>query len=442
MARCSAGNVTVSTVLGLLLGSASVALAQQRDMRIALGSDVVCRGRAERGAPVVTSLRLGDPFNTNRVVSDPANAVWYEVADMRVPCFVFGALTARFDGYDNPDAALAAIANHALALETKATFQHLVAVDNLLLERKRRNGRFFQSPAEMPPLLTTRQLQVIDRAARTVSRRQVAQDPLVMAWLLAHADLVRYFEPGGGYIVLGSHFWEIYERYQTSPAAEEIAWVAAEVPVPADECYTECHLDALAETYMRYWRRFPDGPHVLEAVTHGVRRAQHAARYCPLIAGNHVDGSPNRIRTLVSGVRDSLQQVMLAEKNDLSRYLSEIESICTGNALDLKNRSAIPYLVKALGSGFTMVPQQLAAFGEDAAPAVLDVVMSAQSYRYAIADGLWALRLMVERAAPDVLSAATRGRMREAAEYWVARPDSVAMRRAAADLAAALSRIQ
>ena len=349
---------------------------------------------------------------------------------------------SAFCGYDNPDAAIAAIANHALAPETKATFQHLVAVDNLLLERKRRNGRYFRAPAEVPPLLTLRHLQVIALAARTVSTRQVAQDPLVMAWLLAHSDLVRYYEPGGGYIVLGSHFWEIYERYQTSPAAEEIAWVAAEVPVPADECFTECHLDALAQTYMRYWARFPEGPHVLEAIAHGVRRAQYAARYCPLIAGNHVHGSPSEIRTLVSVVRESLQQVMLAEKTDLSSHLSEIEATCAGNALDLKNRSAIPYLVKALGSGFTMVPQQLAAFGEEAAPAVLDVVMSAQSYPYAIADGLWALRLMVERATPDALSAATRGRMREAAEYWVARPDSVATRTSAADLAAALSRVR
>ena len=411
-------------------------------MRIALGSDVVCRGRAERGAPVVTPLRLGDPFSTKRVVTDAANAVWYEVADLRVPCFVFGALTAPFDGYDKPDAALAAIANHALAPETKATFHHLVAVDNLLLERKRRNGRFFQSPAEMPPLLHVRHLQVIDRAARTTGRRQAAQDPLVMAWVLAHADLVRYFEPGGRYIVLGSHYWEIYEKYQTSAAAEEIAWVAAEVPVPADECYTECHLGALAQTYMRYWRRFPEGPHALEAVTHGVRRAQYAARYCPLIAGNHVHGDPKQIRTLVSDVRESLQQVRLAEKTELSSYLSEIEATCTGNALDLESRIAIPYLVKALGSGFSMVPQQLAAFGEEAAPAVLDVVMSPQSDPYAIADGLRTLRLMVERATPDALSAAMRGRMREAAEYWVARPESVATRRSAADLAAALSRIQ
>jgi hypothetical protein len=68
--------------------------------------------------------------------------------------------------------------------------------------------------------------------------------------------------------------------------------------------------------------------------------------------------------------------------------------------------------------------------------------MSQQSYPYAIADGLWALRLMVEGATSEALSAATRARMREAADYWVARPDSVAMRGQAANLAAALSRIQ
>ena len=409
-------------------------------MRVSIGSDVVCRSRAERGAPVVTPLRLSDPFRTNRAVLDAANSVWYEVADQQARCFVFGALTAPFDGYDNPDSAIAAIASHAIALDTKATFQHLVAVDNVLLERQRRNGRFFRAPAEMPPLLTLRHLQVIGRAARTLSRRQVTENPLAKAWLLGHADMVTYFEPGGGYIVPGSHFLEIYERYQMSPEAQEIAWVAAEVPVHVDECYTDCELDALAETYMRYWRRFPDGPHVGEAVAHGVRRAQRAARYCPLIAGNHVHGDLDRIRTLVSSIRESLQQVMLAEKSPLSSYLSEIEDICTGDALDLKNPRAIPHLVKALGSGFMMVVQQLAAFGEEAAPAILDVVMSAQSYPYAISDGLWALQLMVEGASPDALSAETRGRMRKAAEYWVARPESVATRSKAAALAWTLSR--
>lgn len=430
-----------SIVLGLVLGAASAALAQPRDVRVAIGSDVVCRSRAERGAPVITPLHLGDPFSTKRAVLDAANAVWYEVADRRVPCFVFAVLTAPFDGYDNPDPALAAIAKHALAPETKASFQHLVAVENLLLERKLRRVRYFSAPAEMPPVLHLRHLQVVDRAARTLGRQQAAQDPLVTAWLLAHRDLVSYFEPGGGYIVLGSHFWEIYDRYHTSPAAEEMAWVAAETPVPADECYTECHLDALAQTYMRYWRQFPDGPHVREGIKHGVRRSQYAARYCPLIAGNHVRESPDRIRTLVADLRESLLQVTVVEKTDLSRYLSEIESICTGSPLDLKNPSAIPYLVKALGSGFTLVPQQLAAFGEEAAPAVLDVVMSGQSYPYAIADGLWALRLMVERTTPNALPAATRERMREAAEYWVARPESVATLSNARALAEALSRV-
>jgi hypothetical protein len=210
-------------------------------------------------------------------------------------------------------------------------------------------------------------------------------------------------------------------------------------PVFTDECYTECHLSVLAQSYMHYWSEFPRGRQVLEAVANGVRAVERAARYCPLVAADYLQTPPGQIRTLIGSLRESLQDVTVAEKDDLLGHVSEIEAACLGSALDLKSPRAIPELVKTLGLGFTFVPHQLAEFGEDAAPAVLAAVTSAESDRELVATGLMALRFMVEGAGSRPLSAGTRERIRQAAERWLdARQQSILTLGAAIDLAAAL----
>ena len=185
----------------------------------------------------------------------------------------------------------------------------------------------------------------------------------------------------------------------------------SESPVFTDECYTECHLSVLAQSYMPYWSQFPRGSHVLEAVAKGLPRVARAAQFCPLVAAEYLQAPPGQIRTLIGNLRESLQEVTVAGKDDLLGHLSEIEATCLGSALDLKSPQAIPQLVKTLGLGFSLVPRQLAAFGEDAAPAVLAAVTTpAPSNREAAYEGLMALRFMVEGAGTRPLSAGISSR--------------------------------
>jgi hypothetical protein len=423
-------------VVWLLFSTVQVASGQAMEMRLVIGTGVVCRAQPDRDSPVVRAHRLGEPLDVRGMTRDRSGAAWYEVIGRRT-CWVSGPMTVAFPGYDSPDAALVAIADHALALGANASFEHLVGVDNLLLERRLRRTRYLRAPAAVPPLLELRHLQIVNRAARTIG--MVDRDPFRNAWLLAHADVVTYFEPGGLFHVPGSHFWALYERHRTSAEAEEIAWTAAESPVFTDECYINCHLSVLAQSYMPYWSQFPRGPHVLEAVANGVRLAARGARYCPLVAAEYLQEPADQTRTLVGSLRESLQNVTVAGKDDLLRHLSEIEATCLGSVLDLKSPQAIPELVKTLGLGFTFVPRQLAEFGEDAAPAVLAVVTAAESDRVVVFTGLMALRFMIEGAAPRPLSAGTRERIRQAAEQWLAaRQQSILTLGAAIDLAAVL----
>ncbi len=425
-------------VVWLLFGNDQAAPPQEMETRLVIGTGVVCRAQPSPNSPAVTAPRLGEPLTVRDLVRDRSGTAWYEVVGRRA-CWVSGPLTVAF-AYDSPDTALVAVAEHALALGANASFEHLVAIDNLLLERRLRRTLYSRAPAAVPPLLELRHLQIVDRAARRIDGSRAAErDPLRNAWVLAHADVVTHFEPGDLYHVQGSKFWALYERHRTSPLAEEIAWIAAETPVFTDECMTECQLSVLAGSYMPYWSQFPRGRHVQEAVTNGARVVAGAARYCPLVAAEYLQERPDQIRTLTGSLRESLQNVTVAGKDDLLRHISEIEATCLGSALDLKSPKAIPELVKTLGLGFSMVPRQLAEFGEAAAPAVLAVVTPAEADREVVASGLLALRFMVEGAGQRPLSAGTRERIKRAAEQWLAaRQQSILTLGAAIDLAAAL----
>lgn len=92
----------------------------------------------------------------------------------------------------------------------------------------------------------------------------------------------------------------------------------------------------------------------------------------------------------------------------------EVLGRLTKAVADLKDPASIPALTSALGSGFT-VNRALAAFGEQAAPAVLDVVESPQSIPDAINHGLITLRFMVEGSRVQPLRAATLKQMRRTA---------------------------
>ncbi len=433
--------VSVSLSLVLACGGHGLLLAQTPpEGRMVIGTDVVCREEPDRSSPVVMGLGLGDDFavQDSRADSD-REALWYAIdLGFGRSCWVFGPLTIVFESYRNPDSALLAVAEHALQLGGDAGFERLVAVDNLLIERKLRSVRYFRAPAEAPAILQLRHMEVVDRAARTVGNSQTARrDPMRMAWVLAHSA-VRYFEPGGLYQVPGERYWELYERHAASADAELIAWTAAEAQVFADECYASCNLGARARPYMRYWQAFPRGNYLVEALAMTSEYAERAAGFCVLVSTGHLAFDRDPIATLLDEFRVSLQDVSVPEKDELLDQLAEIEQTCVeGTVEDLEDPAAIPGLVKALPLGFSIVIRSLAAFGEESAPAVLENVQSADSGTVRAA--LVTLRFMVERAETRPLSAFTLSQIRRVAKQRLTEtPQSVLTMGAALDLAAVL----
>jgi hypothetical protein len=86
---------------------------------------------------------------------------------------------------------------------------------------------------------------------------------------------------------------------------------------------------------------------------------------------------------------------------------------------DLRDPTAIPALIGALGTG-SPPARALAAFGEEAVPALVAAVKTPGTIHYVVDDALVALRFMLEGAAPRPLSAAAIDEIRRAVEVRLA----------------------
>ena len=154
-------------------------------MRLVLGMDVVCRAAPNRAAAPVLALGLGESVLVRATANDQESGTWYEVAGPPRPCWLFAALTVPFAGFEDPDRALISIADHALALQPKATFQRC-------------------SPRDW---------------WATNGSEQSSEERLGLG-----APGRRFlFDPGDLYHVRSTHFWLLHERHAASPVAEEIA---------------------------------------------------------------------------------------------------------------------------------------------------------------------------------------------------------------------------
>ena len=407
--------------------------------RIVLATNVMCREQPSISSQGVGTLRLGDRLRTGDTQSEDGQS-WILVVDkqnvapiyssMRGSCWVFGPLTTEFSEAD-PEPALIAVADHALGRE-EASFQELIAVENLFAWDP------FAGIVESSGVLQARRLQLIDEAAW---KSPDLREPLAQAWILAHRDIL-HGSPfsWSSWRVRPDVYWSAYESFESAPGAEDLAWAGAQATVFVDECYTDCALSVLTQTYMQYWVRFPAGREVVEAITRSIRHTEDAASFCILVSTGHLGIDRQRAGTLVNELRESLDAVTADERDLLIELLSEIEAGCVnGDVTDLTDERAIPGLLRALDNGFPMVTGSLADFGELAAGRVIEVTRSDGNDLFMIGEALEALRYMLEGTESRPLSAGTIEEIRSVAEVWLSKgQQSISTLSPAIDLAIVL----
>lgn len=80
-------------------------------------------------------------------------------------------------------------------------------------------------------------------------------------------DIV-YSEPAGMWFVRSDRFWDLHKKYSMLPLADQIAWTAAENPLPGEcEGYLPCHFSSTRMTYGEYLSRYPNGKYARMALS-------------------------------------------------------------------------------------------------------------------------------------------------------------------------------
>jgi hypothetical protein len=174
--------------------------------------------------------------------------------------------------------------------------------------------------------LALKRLQILSAAMKAVPFGKSDQPPY-KAYLQSHDKEVVYSEPAGAWYVRSDLFWELHNKYIELPIGEDIAWAAAQNPIPGEcEGYINCQLYVLRAMEGEYLNFYPNGKYTrraLELVTASlalmVANMNNKNAFTPL-ADISDRAEFNRflteLRTIVSKVPDadkakSLQQINL-----------------------------------------------------------------------------------------------------------------------------------
>jgi hypothetical protein len=301
----------------LALGLPRVATAQETVYRFVIDFDVTCHAAPDLASKSGRTVAIAGNLSVGRVV-ETGGTTWYSLS--RDPsCWLHGPSTIASSGTDVLPSWLAMV-DYQLRRQS-VTWEQYVELENLLANPARRN-RFGHQRLAASGLLRFKMLELLEQALAHAQRtaENIDADPFKRAWLIAHDASVFYYEPGGVWLVPGTTYWEIYEQNKGAAWAEEVAWVASQHHPATDACETDCVLDSqLIEGPLQYWKRYPNGPHIAEALRNAADRAKVAGSCSGL----------ETTRELVDQIRTSLAKVTHSEKRQVLKFLKELERPCS-----------------------------------------------------------------------------------------------------------------
>ena len=271
----------------ILLAAAAAALvlpnplaAQGETYGTLLSLHVPCREAPSHAASVVSVFRqTGDAYRETVSVRDSAmdaaGTTWVSVR--RTPymprlCWVPEALVGP---WREPESLLA-MADRLLASPDGRPLEDWVAVYSYF------RHRVYREVVDASPVLSLRRLEVLMRALEAAQPSPAEDpDPRALAWLESlGADVEALPDRARLQWVVGRGSVDsLYEAHRDDPLAEEILWRSASQILQRVDCglSVPCVFDGVLPHAARYWRSFPDGRFVDQAISASVsmlRRVQ------------------------------------------------------------------------------------------------------------------------------------------------------------------------
>lgn len=134
-----------------------------------------------------------------------------------------------------------------------------------LYEFLTRSQNDFKEPA-IASEIGFKRLLVLRSALKVVPSGKSDEKPY-SDFLKANDKAVVYSEPSGEWYVRSELLWELQKKYSKEAIAEEIAWTAAQNPMPGEcEGYINCYLFVLRETDGEYLDRYPNGKYAEQSL--------------------------------------------------------------------------------------------------------------------------------------------------------------------------------
>ncbi|MBX3293517.1 MAG: hypothetical protein KF881_11585 [Acidobacteria bacterium] len=141
-------------------------------------------------------------------------------------------------------------------------------------------------------------------------------------------DIV-YSEPAGQWFVRAGRFWDLQKKYAKLPIADDIAWSAAETPLPGEcEGYVNCYMYSIRSSYGEYLRLYPNGKHSKKAVGRIVDYQLYMAgeEYTNYEGPGDDDAERSDLKKMIAELRGILTKSAPASKAKALEQLGVIES--------------------------------------------------------------------------------------------------------------------
>ncbi len=114
--------------------------------------------------------------------------------------------------------------------------------------------------------LNLKRLRVLSLALKSIPAAK-SDEPPYKNFLKTNEKEIVYSDPGGQWFVRSEILWDLRERFAKLPIAEEIAWDAAQNPIPGEcEGYVNCYLYQIRATDGEYLSFYPNGRRAKEAL--------------------------------------------------------------------------------------------------------------------------------------------------------------------------------
>lgn len=175
--------------------------------------------------------------------------------------------------------------------------------------------------------LELKKLLALRSALRTIPAGRTGENPY-RDFLKSNEKSVVYSEPAGEWYVGSNLFWDLHTKFEKSPLADQIAWEAAQNPLPGEcEGYVNCYLFYGRMTSGEYLRLHPTGKKSLEALINLTNLLE------PIVAGleaKSVYTGPTDVtdraefNNLIAELRTIVSRLPLTEKEKPLQHLRKI----------------------------------------------------------------------------------------------------------------------